>query len=235
MDDYIHWMKQKRIRSREYRRDHLGLPHYTLGEELINAISHGVGALLAVAGLVVMLVYSPHDALTMVSVSVYGGTLVLLYTVSTLYHALGINQAKRVFQILDHCTIYLLIAGSYTPISLLFFGGTLGWTLFGVVWGAAVLGIVLNAVNMHRFRVFSMICYLAMGWSLVFVVGPLIESMSVTNLILLGTGGVSYTVGAVIYGKGRKTKYMHSIWHFFVLAGSVLHYFVLFSIALGNF
>lgn len=211
----------------------LNLPVYTVGEEVANAVSHGAGAVFATAALVVLLVFSPRRALTLVSVSIYGGTLFLLYTVSTLYHALGVTKAKKVFQVLDHCTIFLLIAGTYTPITLLCIGGPVGWGLFSVVWAAAVLGIVLNAVNMKKFKAFSMICYLGMGWSVIFAVKPLLENLDALSLILLLVGGIFYTVGTVLYGKGRTVRYMHSVWHLFVLAGSVLHFFVIYRIAIG--
>lgn len=202
-------------------------PVYSLAEELISSISHGVGTLLAVAALVVGVVMAAvySDAWCVVSMAVYGATLVILYSMSTIYHGLKPNRGKRVFRILDHCSIFLLIAGTYTPLTLVTLRGTLGWIYFGVAWGAAILGIVLNAVNLSRFKVFSMICYIAMGWVIVFAVKPLMENMQTGGLILLGTGGLAYTLGAVLYGVGKKVKYVHSIWHLFVLAGSILHYF----------
>lgn len=224
--------RARKNRWRAHRRDQLGLPSYTVGEEIMNAVSHGLGALLAAAGLVILLVLTRRSAANIVSVAVYGGTLFLLYTVSTLYHALGVCKAKRVFQILDHCTIFLLIAGTYTPITLICLGGTAGWALFVAVWAAAVTGIVLNAIDLKRFKVVSMVCYLAMGWSVVFVIGPLVRSLEPFYILLLVLGGVFYTVGAIIYGKGRRVRYMHGLWHFFVLAGSVLHFFVVLHIVM---
>jgi hemolysin III len=151
---------------------------------------------------------------------------------STIYHALKKNLAKRVFRILDHCTIYLLIAGTYIPIVLVGIGGVWGWTFFGVVTGAAVLGIVLNAVNVERFRIFSMICYIAMGWVIVFGFRPLANALAKDGIVLLITGGIVYTLGAILYGIGKKKKYLHSIWHFFVLGGSVLHFIVIYGYVL---
>ena len=145
-------------------RERLRLPLYSLGEEIFSAVSHGAAALFGVAALVLLLVFCEKTPLKVVSVCVFGGTMILLYTVSTLYHALGVNRAKRVFRVLDHCTIFLLIAGTYTPITLCCLQGAVGFMLFGVVWGAAILGIALNAVNMERFKKLSMVCYLAMGW-----------------------------------------------------------------------
>lgn len=221
-------IKQNKSEWRARRREELCLPRYTLGEEIMNAITHGVGVGLAIAGLVVLLVLGRHDPLTVTSVSIFGATMILLYLVSTLYHALGVCRGKKVFQVLDHCTIFLLIAGTYTPLSLLCFGGTLGWTLFGIVWGVAILGIVLNAIDLQKFKVFSMVCYIGLGWLVVFFFKPLMDRTDRTSIILLITGGIFYTVGAVLYGLGRKYKYMHSVWHFFVLGGTIFHYFVIY-------
>ena len=202
-------------------------PVYSLAEELMSSISHGVGTLLAVAALVVGVVTAAiySDAWCVVSMAVYGATLVVLYSMSTIYHGLKPNKGKRVFRVLDHCAVFFLIAGTYTPLTLVSLRGVLGWVMFGIVWGAAVLGIVLNAVSLHRFKVFSMICYIAMGWVIVFAFKPLMEVMQTGGIVLLITGGVAYTIGAVLYGIGKKVKYMHSVFHFFVLAGSILHYF----------
>ena len=202
-------------------------PVYSLAEELMSSISHGVGTLLAVAALVVGVVMAAvySDAWCVVSMVVYGATLVVLYSMSTIYHGLKPNKGKRVFRILDHCSIFLLIAGTYTPLTLVALHGTIGWVLFGIVWAAAILGIVLNAISLNRFKVFSMICYIAMGWAIVFAFKPLMDVMQTGGIVLLITGGIAYTVGAVLYGVGKKVKYMHSVFHFFVLAGSILHYF----------
>lgn len=202
-------------------------PVYSLAEELMSSISHGVGTLLAVAALVVGVVMAAiySDAWCVVSMAVYGATLVILYSMSTIYHGLKPNKGKRVFRVLDHCAVFLLIAGTYTPLTLVSLRGVLGWVLFGIVWTAAILGIVLNAVNLNRFKAFSMICYIAMGWVIVFAFKPLLDVMQTGGIVLLITGGVAYTIGAVLYGIGKKVKYMHSVFHFFVLAGSILHYF----------
>jgi hemolysin III len=209
----------------------LGLPKYSIGEEICNALSHGVGAVLGVVQLVLLLLFCQKDALTVVSVSIYGGSMILLYLISTLYHSLGINKAKAVFRILDHCTIYLLIAGTYTPMTLLTMPGLVGALLLAFVWSMAVLGIVLNAVNMKRFKVFSMVCYLGMGWSVVFVLPTLLAALNQIEFVFLLLGGIFYTVGAVFYGFGRKHAYIHFVWHLFVLAGSVSQFFVVFSVA----
>ena len=218
--------------ARAQKRIHLALPKYSLAEEITNAVTHGLGAALAIAGLVVLLIYSPKTPLAIISVCLYGASMFLLYMVSTLYHSLGVNRAKKVFQVLDHCTIFFLIAGTYTPISLLCIGGTVGWVLVSIVWGVGVLGTVLTAVDMHRFKVFSMVCYIALGWCVIIFIKPLIDSMDQTSIVLLVVGGVLYTVGAVIYGLGRKVPYMHSVWHLFCLAGTVFHYFVVLRICM---
>jgi len=213
------------------------LHKYTLAEELINSISHGVGALLAIAALVVGIVLSVMHNNTWcdVSVIIYGSTLILLYTNSTIYHGLRPNAGKKVFRVIDHCSIFLLIAGTYTPYTLVTLRGGIGWTLFGIVWGAAVLGITLTAIDLKKFAKFSMVCYLVMSWDIIFAIKPLLEHMAPGGLILLLAGGVFYTVGAVLYLIGRKKKYVHSVWHFFVIAGSVLHYFsILFYVVLAK-
>lgn len=205
------------------KRKILGLPRYTLGEEIFSSVSHGVSALLAVAGLVLLLIFCRKTPLVVSCVSVYGTTMVLLYTISTLYHALGLNRAKVVFRSLDHCTIFLLIAGTYTPITLISLGGVQGWVMFGIVWAAAVLGIALNAVSVERFKVVSMICYLAMGWVVVFAMKTFTQNVSAVGFWCLLAGGLCYTLGALLYGIGKKIPYIHSVFHLFVLAGSVLH------------
>lgn len=215
---------------RREEREQLSLPMYSLGEEIFSAISHGAAALFGVAALVLLLVFCEKTPLNVVAVSVFGGTMVLLYTVSTLYHALGVNRAKRVFRILDHCTIYLLIAGTYTPITLCCIGGFAGWAMLGTVWGAAALGIVLNAVDLERFKKVSMVCYMAMGWIVVLAIKPVMANMPAMGLQGLLAGGICYTLGAIVYGLGKKVPYMHSIWHLFVLAGSVLHAITVYTI-----
>lgn len=227
-------MLDKRKEKREMRqliREKLRLPRYTLGEEIANAITHGLGAVFGVAALVILLVVSPHDAVTVVSVSLYGATLFLLYTVSTVYHALGLNRAKKVFQVLDHCTIYLLIAGTYTPICLVSMGRD-GKILFTIVWTVAVAGIVLNALDMKRFRVISMVFYLGLGWCILLFLKPLLEALDSTSITWLIAGGVVYTVGSILYGLGRKIPYMHSVFHLFCLAGSAFHFIVIYRVCL---
>lgn len=222
--------REEKNEDRARKRSVLGLPRYTLGEEVFSAVSHGVSALFAIAALVLLLVFCEKTPLKVVSVSVYGAMMVLLYTVSTIYHGLGLNRAKVVFRSLDHCTIFLLIAGTYTPITLVCLGGALGWTMFGVVWAAAVLGVVLNAVSVERFKKVSMVCYLAMGWVVVFAMKTFVAHVSGLGFWCLLAGGIAFTAGAVLYGVGKKVPYMHSVFHLFVLAGSVLHSICVYEI-----
>lgn len=203
---------------------------YTLGEEIFNSVSHGVGALLAVAGTVVLIVMTAlySDPWGVVSSAVYGGTLIILYTMSTLYHAITNEKAKQVMRVMDHVTIFLLIAGTYTPITLVTLRGTLGWVLFGFIWGAAALGIVLNAIDLERFRKISVVCYIIMGWAIIAAIVPLINSLPTISLVFLLIGGVLYSVGVIFYAI-KKIKYFHSIWHLFTIGGSVFHYFAILT------
>ncbi len=214
---------------KELKRIKFGLPSYTVLEEVLNSITHGVGALLAIVASVLLPLNASHDFKTMFFVSLYTFTLFLLYIISTLYHALGICAAKKVFRILDHCSIFLLIAGTYTPITILIIGGKLGLSLFIFIWLVAILGIVLNSIDLKKFEKFSMACYIAMGWCVVFVFKPLLQSINTKQLWLLIGGGIAYTIGAIIYISGKKIKYMHSIWHVFVLAGSILHFLMIYD------
>ncbi len=213
------------------KRKRLGLPTYTLGEELVNSISHGLGAAFGIVALVLTVVFSAKqaDAWKVVSSSIYGASMIILYSISTIYHALGINRAKKVFRTLDHCSIYFLIAGTYTPYTLVAMRGSTGFIVFSVVWAAAITGIVFSAINVHKFRVISMILYIAMGWAIIFSAKALIASVAPAGVILLLSGGVLYTVGAVLYGIGKKKKYMHSVFHFLALGGSVCHFISIFA------
>ncbi|MBQ3665052.1 MAG: hemolysin III family protein [Lachnospiraceae bacterium] len=210
------------------------IPNYTLGEELVNAISHGIGAGLGVAALCLCVRISAIHGTKFGCISswIFGISLIILYSMSCIYHSLKPNNAKRVMRICDHCTIFLLIAGTYTPFTLISLRGSVGWTLFGIIWGAAVIGIVLNAIDMERFKIFSMICYLAMGWTIVLKYHDLSQAVDIRGIRLLVAGGIAYTVGAIIFGIGSKVKYMHSLWHFFVLAGSILHFLCIYMYVL---
>lgn len=205
------------------------LPEYSLSEELMNAISHGIGAALSIVAIVLLIINSNFEVKSMVCVTIYSVSLFILYIVSTLYHALLPSKAKKVFRVLDHCSIFLLIAGTYTPICLLILNSVVGWVLFFIVWAAAIVGIVFNSIDVKKFSKFSMICYIAMGWVVIFALKPLIDSITMRQFVLLILGGVAYTVGAILYVIGKKQKYIHSIWHLFVLLGSILHFFMIFT------
>jgi hemolysin III len=164
-----------------------------------------------------------------VSFAIFGGSLVVLYSMSTLYHALTQNRAKRLFAVFDHSSIYLLIAGTYTPFCLTTLNGTLGWTIFGIIWGCALTGITLYSVFGSRMRLLSVLTYLPMGWLIVFAAKPMSQALPPISLLFLVLGGISYTVGCVFYAL-KKIKWMHGVWHLFVLAGSVFHFFSVFYI-----
>ena len=207
--------------------DRILIPKYSLGEEITNAVLHGIGALLSIAALVLCVVFSAihGNAYAVVSSCIYGSTLIILYTMSCLYHSLKVNKAKKVFRIIDHCSIFLLIAGTYTPYTLVSLNGVVGWVMFSVIWCSAILGIIFNAVNLNKYKKMSMILYILMGWAVIFSFKPLLEAIEIGGIYLLLAGGIIYTIGAIFYGIGKKHKYMHSVFHFFVLAGSILHFF----------
>ena len=196
---------------------------YTPGEEIFNSVTHGVGAALSVAACVLMIIKAAFtgDAMRVVCAAIFGASLIVLYTMSTLYHALTHPTAKKVMRIFDHCTIFILIAGTYTPFTLLAMGGALGWTLFGILWAVTVIGIVMNSLSLTRFSKLSMVLYLLMGWCVVFCVKPVVTFLGLWGTLMLLAGGIFYTVGIIFYS-GKK-KYMHSVWHIFVLMGSICH------------
>lgn len=198
-------------------------------EEIMNAVTHGIGTLLAVAGLVLLTVfaYLYGEIWHIVSFSIYGTTLVLLYLASTLYHSFTNERVKYIFKILDHSAIYLLIAGTYTPFTLVPLHGTLGWSVFGLVWGLAVLGIVLKVFFVGRFKLISTVCYIAMGWLIIIAIKPLIATVAAPGIMWLIIGGLFYTLGSVFY-LWHKLPYNHAIWHLFVLAGSISHFIAVF-------
>jgi len=208
---------------------------YTRGEERMNMITHIIGAGLGGVALLACVVVAAlnQNVWGIVTGMIYGFSAILLFTMSSIYHGLKIGLPKRVFRVLDHCTIYVLIAGTYTPILLNQFRVEFpldAWILFGILWGLATLGIILNAINVRKFLVFSLICYIVMGWAGSFRFGPMLSVLGTTFFVLLVTGGVFYTLGVVFYVWGRKKKYMHSVFHIFVIVGSILH-----SVAIAAF
>jgi hemolysin III len=201
------------------------------GEEIANAITHGIGALLAVAGLVVLIVMAAiHGSVWhIVSFSIFGTTLVLLYFASTLYHSLTHVKAKSVFHKFDHISIYLLIAGTYTPFCLTALRGWIGWTVLGVVWSCAILGAVLKAISVGKRIKLSTVLYILMGWVILVAIQPLYKAMPFNGFLFLIAGGISYTIGTIFFIRNQ-VKYNHSVWHVFVLGGSVLHFFSVLSL-----
>lgn len=204
----------------------------TAKEEIFNSITHGIGVLLSIAALVILVVSAVGKGNTwhVVSFSIYGSTMVLLYLASTLYHSFTKEKIKNLFARFDHVAIFLLIAGTYTPFLLTALRGTLGWVLFGIIWGVAAVGIVIRSIYLTRFRKLMVAMYLIMGWMFVVAVGPLIKNLPLTSIIFLFLGGLFYSVGVIFYLK-RNLKYGHGIWHLFVLAGSIMHFFaVIYSL-----
>jgi hemolysin III len=204
--------------------DHSRLPFYTLGEEIAHAVTHGVGFVLSVVGLVALVLAASvrGDAWHVVGCAVFGASLVLLYAASTLYHAIRNPGAKQILRRLDHAAIFLLIAGTYTPFTLVNLNGGWGWTLLVVVWGLAILGIALQLTIPRAARRVSVPLYLAMGWLVVVAFGPLVRSVQPEGVVLLVLGGVIYTLGVIFYAWSR-LPYSHAVWHVFVLAGSACH------------
>jgi hemolysin III len=194
-------------------------------EEKLNAITHGIGALLALVGLVILSVSAGlrGNIWHVVSFNIFGASLFLLYLFSTLYHSFTNAEVKYVFKIFDHAAIFLLIAGTYTPFALVLLHGVLGWTVFGVIWGLALCGVIFTIFFVGRFKVLSTMCYIAMGWFIVLLIKPLMAALSVAGLSWLIAGGLFYTVGTVFY-LYRRMPYNHTVWHLFVLAGSASHF-----------
>lgn len=204
----------------------------TVKEEIFNSITHGIGTILSIAALVLLVVHAvgKGDIWHIVSYTIYGSSLVLLYLCSTLYHSFTKEKIKNLFARFDHAAIFLLIAGTYTPFLLTVLRGTLGWTLFGIIWGVAIFGVVIRSIYLTRFRNIMVALYLAMGWMFVVAVGPMMRNLPTLSIIFLFLGGIFYSVGVIFYVK-RNMKYAHGIWHLFVLAGSIMHFFaVIYSV-----
>lgn len=217
-------MKRTKLRDRI-------LPIYTKGEEIFNMTSHIVGGALGIVATVLCVVFAAiHSNVSgVVGGAIYGVTMIILYTMSSIYHGLNPKRpSKKVFQVLDHCSIFLLIAGCYTPIALSSIrkvDPVAGWTIFGVIWFVAILGMVLNSIDLKKYKKFSMICYLVMGWCIIVKASLLPQILTVPGVVLLVSGGVAYSIGAILYGVGKKHKYMHSVFHLFILLGSLLQFF----------
>ncbi|WP_458413653.1 PAQR family membrane homeostasis protein TrhA [Schinkia sp. CFF1] len=202
---------------------------FTKIEEIANSITHGIGALLSIAALTILVIYSAAQGtlLHIISFSIFGGTMLLLYVSSTLLHSFPAGKAKDIFEIMDHSSIYLFIAGTCTPFLFIVIKGWLGWTLFGVIWGLALLGVVFKIFYCKRFLYLSTVLYIVMGWLIVFAWKPLITNLPMGGMVLLITGGVLYTLGSIFY-VWRGFTFHHMVWHLFVLFGSVTHFFAVF-------
>lgn len=212
------------------------LPDYTSGEEIFNMVSHivGGGAGVIICALCIIKSFLNSDAYQIVGSFIYGFSMIILYTISSVYHGLKSQMAKKVMQVIDHCSVFILISGTYTPIALTAlreYNIALGWTVFSVVWGVSALGITLNAIDLKKYNVFSIICYLVQGWCIVLTGKAAIAAIGKNGFLWLLAGGISYTVGAVLYGiAGKKVyRYMHSVFHIFVVLGSILQFVAIFE------
>jgi hemolysin III len=220
------YMKRTKLRDRK-------LPDYTRGEEIFNMVSHIVGGGLGVAYLALCVIFaSLHgNVWGIVGSAVYGASVICLFTMSSVYHGVKYPTAKKVLQVIDHCTIYFMIAGTYTPITLCAlreYNPVLGWAVFGFVWGIAALATTLTAIDLHKYKKFSMICYLALGWCIILAFKSTWEAVGTGAIVFLLLGGVLYSIGAVLYGIGKKKRYAHSLFHLFVDVASLMHFFCIF-------
>lgn len=203
----------------------------SLGEEIANSISHGIGLIAALAVTPILIINSiGNGAAAITSVCIFSATMVILYFTSMLYHALPTGKPKRVFQILDHSAIFLLIAGTYTPFTLIALPNAWGWTLFGMVWGLAALGVVIKSINTNGTSRLSIVLYLAMGWMALLAIKPLFDSMSFWSLFWLFSGGVMYSLGVIFFATDHRVRYHHFVWHLFVLAGTACHIIAIFNL-----
>ena len=208
------------------------LPDYTRGEEITNMVTHIVGGAFALAAIPLLVITAAmhHNPWAVVSGAIYGATLLIMFTVSSIYHGLKPGKAKRVMRVIDHCDIYFLIAGTYTPILLTAIrpnNPAVAWSVFGVEWALTAIAVTLNAIDLKRFEKISMACYIGMGWCIIVLIRPTVEALTMNGFLLLLFGGISYTIGAVMYGVGKRVRYMHSVFHVFVLIGSGLQFFAI--------
>ena len=220
--------------SRQRRIKALSLPTYTFNEEMLNCVTHALGALLGVIGwlMSMKLLSAAGNAVATVSMSVFFVTMIILYANSALYHGWVLTTAKKKFQIMDHCSIFLLITGTYAPYTLMVMNNLAGRIIFAIVALASVLGIAMNVIDLKKFAIPSMLCYLISGWCIIFAYRDIASALSHDQLFMLVAGGVVYTVGAIFYGLGNKIRYMHTIWHLFVLGGTLFHFASLYSFLL---
>ncbi len=213
------------------------LPDYTRGEEIMNMVTHIVGGAMGIVALTLCVIRAAlHGSVYgVVTSAIYGATMIAMFTISSVYHGLKPNTGKKVMQVIDHCTIYFLIAGTYTVLVLTAIRPVypvLGWSLFGFEWAMAALATTLTAIDLKKYSVFSMICYIGMGWAVIPFAPQVLEILTLPGFLLLLAGGVAYTVGSVLYGLGRKLKWMHSVFHIFVILGALLQFFAVLFYAL---
>lgn len=210
------------------RRFNIKIPNYTLGEELFNSISHGIGAVLSVIGLI-LLVIKAHNPLPETAVSLFGATMIILYTISCIYHALSPKlEGKKILRVIDHCNVYLLVFGTYIPTALLGIGGLMGWIFFIFVFLATLIGIIFTCISIDKTQVIQVICHLVSGWAALIAIPKLLTTMGNGGLLYLILGGVMYTIGSILYGLGKKKKYMHSVFHVFCLLGTFCHFWCIY-------
>lgn len=212
------------------KKERISIPSYTLSEELINSISHGIAAAFSIWGLVMLIIKaSKEGAMAVTTVTLFGTTMILLYTISCIYHALSPRiTGKKVLRVIDHCNVFLLVFGTIIPIALVGMKGVCGWVYFGIVGFVTLLGIIFSAVDVDKNEKIEVVCHLMNGWSAVLFIKPLIAGVGVAGLIFIILGGVMYSIGALLYGLGSKKKYMHSVFHFFCIAGSIFHYLAIY-------
>ena len=206
----------------------ISVPKYSLGEELVNSISHGIGAILSVIALI-FLVLKAGNVRGVVSVCLYASFMIILYTISCVYHALSPKiLGKKVLRVIDHCNVLLMVAGTYMPICLSLLYGRLGWITFAIVWVVTIVGVVFNAINVDKYSLISVICNLVLGWGSLLLINPMLSLIPLKGVIYLVVGGVMYTIGSILYGLGKKIPYMHSVFHFFVLLGSFFQFLFIY-------
>lgn len=214
----------------EKKKERISIPNYTLSEELINSISHGIAAGLSIWGLVMLIIKaSKVGAMAVTTVTLFGTTMIILYTISCIYHALSPRiTGKKVMRVIDHCNVFLLVFGTIIPIALVGIKGAYGWIYFGIVAFVTLLGIIFSSIDVDKNEKIEVVCHLVNGWSALFFIKPLINGVGMTGLILIILGGVMYSLGALLYGLGSKKKYIHSVFHFFCIAGTIFHYFAIY-------
>jgi hemolysin III len=205
------------------------IPSYNLKEEIINSVSHGIGAIFSIVVLILCIIKA-SNVKSIISVIIYGVLMFILYVISCIYHALGRNvSGKKVLRVIDHINVMLMVAGTYMPICLSLLDAKLGWWVFGIVWFITIIAVVFNAIDVDKYTVISVICNLLLGWGVLLLIKPLLNVCSMNGIILLILGGVMYTVGSILYGIGSKIPYMHSVFHFFVLFGSIFHFIFIYG------